>query len=440
MQPHQEKFAHILQKLEIAALNDMQLATIEASEIHNDIILLSPTGTGKTLAFLLPILENLENKKNEVQAVILTPTRELAMQIESVFKNMKTRHKVTCCYGGHPIRIEKKSLTEPPVLLIATPGRLKDHLKKEHIDISKTKTLVLDEFDKSLEFGFQEDMHYLIKKMPELNRRFLTSATEAVKIPHFVGLNKPKRLHFMPKKSAIKKLELKIVRSPEKDKLNTLAHLICNLEPAAMIVFCNYREAVERVSDFLSEHDINHDYYHGGLEQNEREKSLVKFRNGTHRILISTDLASRGLDIPDIKYIVHYHLPHKAEAYTHRNGRTARMDAKGSAYMILHEEENTPDYVTGDPKVFYLKEKPIPPPSEWDTLYIGKGKKDKINKVDIVGFLFKKGELKKEEVGLIEAKDFFSYVAIKRNKIKGVLKRIRNEKIKGKKAKIEIAE
>ncbi len=439
MQPFQDKFAHILQKLKIEALNDMQLATIEASQQENDIILLSPTGTGKTLAFLLPLLDGLENKTNEVQAVILTPTRELAMQIESVFKDMKTPHKVTCCYGGHPMRVEVKSLTEPPALLIATPGRLKDHLKRDHIDISKAKTLVLDEFDKSLEFGFQEDMHFLIKKMPELKKRFLTSATEAIKIPSFVGLNKAKRLYFIPKKSAVKKLEIKIVRSPEKDKLNTLAHLICNLDPAAMIVFCNHRESVERVSDFLMEYDIDHDYYHGGLEQNEREKSLVKFRNGTHRILISTDLASRGLDIPDIKYIVHYHLPQTGDAFIHRNGRTARMDAKGSAYLILHEEENIPEYVQGDPKVFYLKEMPVPPAPEWDTLYIGKGKKDKINKVDIVGFLFKKGELKKEEVGLIEVKDFFSYVAIKRNKIKGVLKKIRNEKIKGKKARMEIA-
>ncbi|MEZ4958001.1 MAG: DEAD/DEAH box helicase [Saprospiraceae bacterium] len=439
MQPYHKQFAPILQKLQIEALNEMQLATIEASQHANDIVLLSPTGTGKTLAFLLPLLAGLEEKNSDVQAVILSPTRELAMQIESVFRDMKTVHKVTCCYGGHPMRVEKQNLIEPPALLIATPGRLKDHLKREHIDISKTNLLVLDEFDKSLEFGFQDDMDFLIKKMPALKKRILTSATEAIKIPNFVGLNKPERLQFMPKKSDIKKLEVKIVRSPEKDKLNTLAQLICNLEPGAMIVFCNHREAVERVGEYLFDNDIVIDYFHGGLEQNDREKTLVKFRNGSVQILISTDLAARGLDIPDIKYIVHYHLPSTGDAYTHRNGRTARMDAKGSAFIILHEEENIPEYVEGDPKVFYLKEMAAPPAPEWETLFIGKGKKDKINKVDIVGFLFKQGGLNKDEVGLIEVKDFFSYVAIKRNKIKGVLNKIKNEKIKGKKAKMEIA-
>ena len=439
MQPYHEQFAPILEKLQIEALNEMQLATIEASQQESDIVLLSPTGTGKTLAFLLPLLAGLNEENKQVQAVILTPTRELAIQIESVFKDMKTPHKVTCCYGGHPIRIEQKNLIEPPALLIATPGRLVDHIKRENIDLSQAKLLVLDEFDKSLEFGFQEDMNFIIKRLERLGKRILTSATESIKIPDFAGVEKPIRLHFIPKKSAVKKLEIKIVQSPEKDKLSTLYQLISNLDPASMIVFCNHRDAVERVSDYLSEQDIDHDYFHGGLEQNEREKSLVKFRNGTYRILISTDLAARGLDIPDIKYIVHYHLPSTADAFTHRNGRTARMDAKGSAFLILNEEENIPEYVEGDPKIFYLTESLPPPAPEWDTLFIGKGKKDKINKVDIVGFLFKQGGLKKDEIGLIEVKDFFVYAAIKRNKIKEVLNKISNEKIKGKKAKMEIA-
>ncbi|MEO1257643.1 MAG: DEAD/DEAH box helicase [Bacteroidota bacterium] len=439
MQNPNEQYAPYLKKLKIDSLNEMQLATIKASQTAEDIILLSPTGTGKTLAFLLPLIANLKEIKNQVQAVILSPTRELALQIEEVFKKMKTPHKVTCCYGGHPMKIEKKNLVEPPAVLIATPGRLADHMKRGNTDLSNAKTLILDEFDKSLEFGFQEDMSYIIKRLYSLDKRILTSATESIKIPKFAGVEKPIRLHFIPKKSEIKKLEINIVRSPEKDKLPTLVQLICNLEPAAMIIFCNHRESVERVSDYLYENEIFHDYFHGGLEQKEREKTLVKFRNGTYQILIATDLAARGLDIPDIKYIIHYHLPSKADAYTHRNGRTARMHARGSAYLIFHENENIPEYITGDPPVFYLKEKPVPTAPEWETLFIGKGKKDKINKVDIVGFLAKKGALEKDEIGLIEVKDFFAYAAIKRNKIKSVLEKIKGEKIKGKKAKLEIA-
>ncbi len=439
MNQQHDQFASILQKLKIDALNEMQLATIEASQEGSDIVLLSPTGTGKTLAFLLPLLTGLKSDSKQVQAVVLSPTRELALQIESVFKDMKTPYKITCCYGGHPMRVEKKNLIEPPAVLIATPGRLADHIKRENIDVSKAKFLVLDEFDKSLEFGFQEDMSFIIKRLQDVEQRILTSATESIKIPGFAGVEKPVRLHFIPNKSDLKKLEVKLVRSPEKDKLATLEQLIRNLEPAAMIVFCNHRDAVERVSDYLFDKNIIHDYFHGGLEQKEREKTLVKFRNGTFRILVSTDLAARGLDIPDIKYIVHYHLPSKADAYTHRNGRTARMHAKGSAFLILQDEEYLPEYIKGDPKVFYLKDSPPLPVPEWDTLFIGKGKKDKINKVDVVGFLSKKGGLKKEDIGLIEVKDFFVYAAIKRNKIKGVLNKIKHEKIKGKKARFEIA-
>lgn len=439
MQEPSKQFAPILKNLGIEALNEMQLATIETSQSDTDIVLLSPTGTGKTLAFLLPLLRGLDKTSRQVQALILAPTRELAMQIESVFKKMKTGYKVTCCYGGHPIRVEKKNLIEPPAVLVATPGRLVDHLKREHITLQDVRFLVLDEFDKSLEFGFQEDMTFIIQKMSRLRKRILTSATEAIRIPKFTGVEKPTRLHFIPKKSAQKKLEVKLIHSPIKDKLGTLYQLICNLEPAAMIVFCNHRDAVERVSDYLFEKDIVHDYFHGGLEQMEREKTLVKFRNGTIQILIATDLAARGLDIPDIKYIVHYHLPLKADPYVHRNGRTARMHAKGMAFLILHEEENIPEYVTGDPAVFYLKERAVIPPTEWETLYIGKGKKDKVNKIDVVGFLSKKGELQKGEIGLIEVKDFFAYVAIKRNKVDSVLQKIKGEKIKGKKARVEVA-
>ena len=439
MQKPQEQFAPILENLNIEELNEMQLATIEASQSEEDIVLLSPTGTGKTLAFLLPLVNGLSASRGQVQALILAPTRELAIQIDSVFRKMKVGQKVTCCYGGHPMRVEKKDLIEPPAVLIATPGRLVDHLKRVHITLQGVHFLVLDEFDKSLEYGFQDDMSFIIQQMPRLKKRILTSATEAIKIPKFTGVEKPARLHFMPKKADVKKLEVKFVRSPEKDKLGTLLQLICNLEPAAMIVFCNHREAVERVSDYLFENDIVHDYFHGGLEQNEREKTLVKFRNGTIQILIATDLAARGLDIPDIQYIVHYHLPPKGDEYTHRNGRTARMHAKGMAFLIIHEEENIPEYVTGDPAIFFIKDKPPTPPTEWETLFIGKGKKDKVNKIDVVGFLSKKGELKKDEIGLIEVKDFFSYVAVKRDKVKSVLQKIKNEKIKGKKAKMEIA-
>ncbi|MFK7982102.1 MAG: DEAD/DEAH box helicase [Saprospiraceae bacterium] len=428
-----------LKSLKIETLNEMQLATLEAADSDRDIVLRSPTGTGKTLAFLLPILQQLQVGNREVQAVILAPTRELALQIDSVVRSMKIPFKVNCCYGGHPVRIEKRNLSQPPAILIATPGRLADHIHRQHISLKSAKFLVLDEFDKSLEIGFQDDMVDIIKAMPAIKKRILTSATNRIEIPRFAEVYKPIKLNFEKPKTEEKKLTIQVVNSPEKDKLNTLYQLICNVESEAMLVFCNYRETVDRVSDFLASKDVYHNIFHGGLEQIDREKTLSRFRNGSYNILVTTDLAARGLDIPSIKYVVHYHLANRAEDFTHRNGRTARMHADGTVLLLMHEEEYLPAYLTEDPTAFTLTEMPAPPAPKWQTLWIGKGKKDKINKIDIVGFLSKKGLLKKDEIGLIEVKDFYSFTAIKRTKMNQLLTRIQKEKIKGKKARMGAA-
>lgn len=437
--PFSEQLKKVLKNLGIPALNEMQEATLLADQSGRDIVLQSPTGTGKTIAFLLPILKQLEVGNRAVQAVILAPTRELALQIEGVVKSMKIPFKVNCCYGGHPVRIEKRNLSQPPAILIATPGRLADHLHRQNIQLKQAKMLVLDEFDKSLEIGFQEDMVDIIKNMPSIKKRILTSATNRIAIPSFAGVRQPIKLSFEKSESATNKLSIQVVKSPEKDKLNTLYQLICNVENAAMLVFCNYRETVDRVSEFLKTKGVFHDVFHGGLEQIDREKTLSKFRNGSYNILVTTDLAARGLDIPSIKYVVHYHLAVRGEDFTHRNGRTARMQADGTVLLLMHAEEYFPAYLTEEPSEFKLKNFPAPAAPKWQTLWIGKGKKDKINKIDIVGFLSKKGLLKKEEIGLIEVKDFYSFTAVQRIKMQGLLKRIQNEKIKGKKAKMGVA-
>lgn len=435
----EERLDKVLKNLAIDALNEMQLATLKADEDGRDIVLRSPTGTGKTLAFLLPILKHLEPDNQVVQAVVLAPTRELALQIESVVRSMKIPYKVNCCYGGHPVRIEKRNLSQPPAILIATPGRLADHIHRQNISLKSAKILILDEFDKSLEIGFQEDMVDIIKAMPAIEKRILTSATERIEIPRFAGINNPVRLSFSKPKKEESQLSIQVVNSPEKDKLNALYKLICNVDSAAMLVFCNYRETVERVSEFLKSKGVYNDVFHGGLEQIDREKTLSKFRNGSYNILVTTDLAARGLDIPSIKYVVHYHLSVRAEDFTHRNGRTARMHADGTVILLMHEEEYLPKYLLEKPEEFVLEERLAPPPPTWQTLWIGKGKKDKINKMDIVGFLAKKGQLKKEEIGLIEVKDFYAFTAVKRDKMAKLLKLIEKEKIKGKKVKMGIA-
>ena len=441
MQSTKYDLPQILANLNIEALNEMQQASITENEKHKNVILLSATGSGKTLAFILPVLETLKPKTKGTQALVIVPSRELAMQIEKVFKQLGSGYKITCCYGGHKREIEENNLIEAPTVIVGTPGRLADHIRRENIKVDHVQTLVLDEFDKSLELGFQEEMSEIIKQLPALHKRILTSATSSVEIPDFVGLKDAVTLNFLSgEDGAEKALEVKQVLSPVNDKLETLFSLVCYLGNRSTIVFCNHREAVERVSEFLSEKKIVNVFYHGALDQRERDSALVKFRNGTSNVLVTTDLAARGLDIPNIRYIIHYHLSLTEDTYTHRNGRTARMDASGTAILLIGADEKLPAYVTEPVEEIKLDgEYEVPEKPKWSTLYLPHGKKDKVNKIDIVGFLTQKGELKKEDIGLIEVKDFFSFVAVRKSKVSHTLQLIKEQKIKGKKAKFDVA-
>ena len=465
---------NILANLKIERLNPMQEASINAWKEGKDLILLSPTGSGKTLAYLLPLVQSLKPGITGVQAIVLVPSRELALQIDQVFKSMNTSFKAVSCYGGRPAMEEHRTIkgVQPSVIIgtpgrikilpiyggqdivrqirglkdgtqiiIGTPGRMNDHLSKQNFDADTVTTLVIDEFDKCLEFGFQEEMATVIGQLPNLQRRFLLSATDAEEIPQFTGLNKTIKLNFLnPEEQLTQRLHLYKVLSPEKDKLETLYKLLCTLGSQSTLVFCNHRESVERVGKYLQSKKFQCGIFHGGMEQDDRERSLYKFRNGSCHVLISTDLAARGLDIPEIENVVHYHLPANEDGYIHRNGRTARWEAEGNSYVILHAEETVPAYITDEPEEFILPEvTPKPSLPEYVTLYIGKGKKDKINKIDIVGFLFKKGNLNKDEIGRIDVKDHYSFAAVSRKKIKQTLNLIRNEKIKGIKTLIEEA-
>jgi ATP-independent RNA helicase DbpA len=438
MSEHVLSLSHLLGNLNIEALNEMQEASLEAHRSHNEIVLLSATGSGKTLAFLLPLLERIDKKLPQMQALIVVPTRELAMQIEKVFKLMGTGVKVTCCYGGHLRETEENNLKDTPALIIGTPGRLGDHIRRENIKTEHIQSLVLDEFDKSLEQGFEEEMAFIIDSLPALRYRTLTSATEAVAIPDFVRLSNPEYLNFINGNESEKELlSIEWIASEDSDKRDTLFDLLCMAGSRSAIVFCNHRETVEDCSDFLHKKGIYNEFYHGAMEQRDRDAALCKFRNGTVNVLVTTDLAARGLDIPNIRYIIHYHLPHTEDIFTHRNGRTARMDASGTAILIVAPNEYLPPYVNAKP-VSLPPELSLPERPKWSTLYIGAGKKNKINKVDIVGFLAQKGDLKPEDIGLIEVKDFHAFVAIRKSKLGPAMERFKREKIKNKTVRMEI--
>ena len=431
---------NLLLNLGIENLNEMQ--EMASAAILNDanVLLLSPTGSGKTLAFLLPIFEMLQEEINTVQCLILVPSRELGLQIEQVWKKMGTDYKVNVCYGGHSIETEIKNLSNPPAVLIGTPGRIADHIDRGTFKTDSIVTLILDEFDKSLQLGFHEQMSFIISRLNKLNKRVLVSATSDIEIPRYTRVVNPTVLDFIPTEEENTNLAIQLVVSKDKDKINSLFNLLCSLKSESAIVFCNHRDAAERISDTLNEKGIYATYYHGGMDQDERERALIQFRNGSVSYLVTTDLAARGLDIPEMKHVIHYHLPSKEDDFTHRNGRTARMLATGTAYIIAHESEKKMDYIDYGMKVLNVENSnSLPKPPEFQTIYISGGKKNKLNKIDIVGFFSQKGKLEKGDLGLIEVKDFISFAAVKSKKVKELLNAIRDEKMKGKKFKIEVA-
>jgi superfamily II DNA/RNA helicase len=436
----QENLETTLSKLGIAALNEMQQEANTAIQENSEILLLSPTGSGKTLAFLLPLLSVLQKDVAEVQCLIIVPTRELALQIESVWRKMSTGFKVTCCYGGHDMQTEIRSLSEAPALMVGTPGRLMDHIFRKTFTTRKISTLILDEFDKSLELGFQDEMAEIMQNLRALKKKVLVSATAGSKVPSFTGVKNPVTLDFIENKNQNNGLSIKLVLSDKKDKTEKLVQLLSYLGAESTLIFCNLRESVEKISAILKEEGIDCAYFHGKLEQEERERTLIRFRNGSVLYLAATDLAARGLDIPDMKHVIHFELPMKGDEFTHRNGRTARMMTEGTAYILLNPDDVLPNYITKKPPVLDLPAKlALPAPSEWTTIYISGGKKNKLNKMDIVGFLLQKGKLEKQDLGLIEVKDTISFAAVRKSQVKSMLSLISEEKMKGKKFKIEVA-
>lgn len=426
----------ILEKLKIAALNPMQEEAISIIEKTTNTVLLSPTGTGKTLAFLLPIIKSLDPDSADVQALILVPSRELAIQIEQVFRNMGSGFKVNAVYGGRPMSKDKIELKHTPAILIGTPGRIMDHFYSERFSKNSIKTLVLDEFDKSLETGFEDEMSAIINDLPHLSKRILTSATKGVAIPGFVRLDKPTIINYLKDKKE-SKLTIKTVVAADKNKLQTLVDLLRHIGSEPGIIFCNFKDSIELVRASLDKNRINYACFSGGMEQRDRERSLIKFRNGTCQVLIATDLAARGIDIPEMKYIIHYELPRAEEEFIHRNGRTARVNEKGTAYVLQWTKERLPNFIKKDKPIDISKKAPHQP-RFWETLFISGGRKDKISKGDIAGLFFKQGAINKDQLGVIELKQDCAFVAVPVSIAKDLVKKLNNSRLKKRKIRVTI--
>jgi len=452
---HRER---MLAKLKIETLNPMQKEVLAAFKSEKDIILLSPTGTGKTVAYLLPILEKLMTEAvdsmtvpapNEAEStenvdksavesamtkvLIVVPSRELAIQIEHVIRNMGSGFKANAVYGGRAGYQDKIDLKHAPTILVGTPGRLADLMKREIFSVANIHTLVLDEFDKSLEIGYENEMKEVLSGLPSTVKKLLTSATSEAEIPSFVGLSSPICIDYLHEKIA--KLKIKSVVSPTKELGKTLVQLINHLGEQPGIVFCNFKESIQDISSGLDRMGIRHGCFTGDMEQIDRERTLIKFRNGTIRLLVATDLAARGLDIPELKFIIHFQLPPREQEFIHRNGRTARMKSDGTAYVLKWEKGDLPSFIGKIPEE-KLSNAAIASAPLWSTLYITGGRRDKISKGDVAGLFMKQGKLSKEELGIIEIKQECSYVGVKTAAVSRVIELVNNEKLKTKKVRV----
>ncbi|MDO6759484.1 DEAD/DEAH box helicase [Tamlana sp. 2_MG-2023] len=426
----------ILDKLNIEALNPMQEEALAVMEVSTNTVLLSPTGTGKTLAFLLPLLKVLNPESEDIQALIIVPSRELAIQIEQVVRSMGSGYKVNAVYGGRPMSKDKIEIKHNPAILVGTPGRILDHFDSDRFSKTSIKTLILDEFDKSLEDGFEEEMKAIIGQLASINKRILTSATQGVKIPGFVRLDKPEIVDFLKEKRK-SQLAIKTVISPDKNKLKTLLQLMQHIGNKQGIIFCNLRDSIGDVSRFLKRNKISHTTFSGGMEQKDRERALIKFRNGSSQVLLATDLAARGIDIPELNYIIHYELPRHEEEFIHRNGRTARVNAKGTAYILKWQDQLLPEFIK-DVKGINISKKAEFIPQFWETLFISGGRKDKISKGDIAGLFFKNGNINKDQLGIIELKQDCAFVAVPLSIANELVEKLNNSRLKKKKVRITI--
>lgn len=427
--------------------NEMQADTMDVVQNGNDdVVVLSPTGTGKTLAYLLPIAAQTDAASTTLQTLVVVPGRELALQSDTVLKNIGSGLRSMAVYGGRPTMDEHRILRQQcPQIIFGTPGRINDHIAKGNIDVQQLAFLVIDEFDKCLDMGFQQEIETLLHSIPLKARRILLSATLPEKMEatmnSFRSGHEITTLDFSPEDDATaERIKVLTVHSENKDKLPALAQLLGQIGQESSVVFLNYRDAVERVTNYLLDQGFSAISYHGALEQKEREEHLYLFANHSVNTLVSTNLGSRGIDIPDINNIIHYHLPESEQDYIHRIGRTARWDKTGRTFFLLGPEETLPEYVDADVEDYSLFDHADEAPTlaPMVTVYIGKGKKDKISKGDIVGFLCKCGGLKAKDIGRIDVYDNYAYVAVVRLLAPKMLKMVKGQKIKGQKTIVEV--
>ncbi len=320
----------------------MQAVPIVMSGV--DLVGQASTGTGKTGAFAIPTIENLDLSRRELQILVLCPTRELAVQVADVYKQLlafKPGAHVVSVYGGQPINVQYTALRRNPMVIVATPGRLMDHMDRGSVSLRTITTVVLDEADEMLNMGFRDDIEKILKKTPPERQTLLFSATMPRPILELTRyyLTDPQRITIAPNTKALESIQQSYVEVPHRQKMGALMSLLQVHELDSVLVFCNTKHMVDDLVDTLNESGYMAEGLHGGKVQRQRERILNRFRSGATQVLVATDVAARGIDVSGIQAVINYDLPKTDESYTHRIGRTGRAGNSGRAITLISNHE-----------------------------------------------------------------------------------------------------
>ncbi len=438
-----EDFKNNLQSLGFTTLTPIQELSLNSSLLGKDLIARAKTGSGKTVAFSLPIVEKLRVKEFKIQALLLAPTRELANQIAQnlrlLFRHIHNVKILTLC-GGVPFKPQVVSLSHQAHIVVGTPGRVLKHLNEKNLNLDFVETFVLDEADKMLDMGFFEDIEKVASFLPKKRQTMLFSATYTDDIKNLASniLDNPLFIEVENEEKNIIKQEFYALEDSQ--KAQNIKKLIRSFEAKSTIIFCNQKITCEDLADTLHDDGLDVLTMHSDLEQKQRDETLILFSNQTYPILIASDVASRGLDIDDVDLVINYDLALNSKIHTHRIGRTARAGKGGVAisFFTNDEEQRANEFKDIFKDIEFKDAKTIRDNANFEidlglrAIFINGGKKHKLRKMDILGSLTAGIGLEKDDIGKIDILDFCSYVVIKKEKINFVLDRLNKTKIKGK--------
>lgn len=452
--------------------SEVQAAVIPTALQGKDIIVKSQTGSGKTAAFAIPLCESADTEETEPQALILTPTRELALQVSQDITHIGRYKKIrsVAIFGKQPIEMQKRQLKQRVHVIVGTPGRTLDHIERGSINLHKVKYLILDEADEMLSMGFIDQVEEVIKAVPKNRVTMLFSATipESIELICTKYMVKPVKIEINPEKLTVEKIDQVCYEVEEDKKFSELKKLLYIENPDSAIVFCRTKENVDTITTQMKNRYYSCIKIHGGMLQSERLDAMERFKKGEFRFLVATDVAARGIDVEDITHIINYDIPLEKENYVHRIGRTGRAGKKGKAITFItryekkflqaieqyigmeipqeplpskEDAEQFKDvfYEKNDAKPVIKKTKASNFSKEIMKIYISAGKKKKIRNVDIVGTICNIEGVSAEDIGIINIQDNFSHVDIMDGKGKLVLEALKTSTIKGKAIRAEKA-